>query len=117
EPITTTQTQQSSDIKQLKGVITLKADKTELTTMYDTNIKPLQTQINEQKAQLDVLPEQISSKVSQTSYDADQNNIVTRLNSADTQRQQLSNAINDRVTIKEYTDNKTATTNEINTAI
>ncbi|MDQ7113524.1 phage tail spike protein [Staphylococcus simulans] len=117
EPITTTQTQQSSDIKQLKDVITLKADKTELTTMYDTNIKPLQTQINEQKAQLDVLPEQISSKVSQTSYDADQNNIVTRLNSADTQRQQLSNAINDRVTIKEYTDNKTATTNEINTAI
>lgn len=117
EPITTTQTQQSSDIKQLKGVITLKADKTELTTMYDTNIKPLQTQINEQKAQLDVLPEQISSKVSQTSYDADQNNIVTRLNSADTQRQQLSNAINDRVTIKEYTDNKTTTTNEINTAI
>lgn len=117
EPITTTQTQQSSDIKQLKDVITLKADKTELTTMYDTNIKSLQTQINEQKAQLDVLPEQISSKVSQTSYDADQNNIVTHLNSADTQRQQLSNAINDRVTIKEYTDNKTATTNEINTAI
>ncbi|UXR75594.1 MULTISPECIES: phage tail spike protein [unclassified Staphylococcus] len=117
KPITTTQTQQSSDIKQLKDVIALKADKTEVTTLYDTSIKPLQTQVNEQKAQLDVLPAQINSKVSQTSYDADQNNIVTRLNSADTQRQQLSNAINDRVTIKEYTDNKATTTNQINTAV
>ncbi|WP_412519771.1 phage tail spike protein [Staphylococcus simulans] len=117
EPITSTQTKQSTDIKQLQDGITLKADKTELTTMYDTNIKPLQTQVNEQKAQLDILPAQINSKVSQSTYDAGVNNIVSRLNSADTQRQQLSNAINDRVTIKEYTDNKTATTNEINTAI
>ncbi|PTK52810.1 hypothetical protein BUZ61_14345, partial [Staphylococcus nepalensis] len=85
--------------------------------MYDTNIKPLETQVNEQKSQLDILPAQINSKVSQSTYDAGVNNIVSRLNSADTQRQQLSNAINDRVTIKEYTDNKTATTNQINTAV
>lgn len=117
EPITSTQTKQSTDIKQLQDGITLKADKTELTTMYDTNIKPLETQVNEQKSQLDILPAQINSKVSQSTYDADINNIVSRLSSADTQRQQLSNAINDRVTIKEYTDNKTATTNQINTAV
>ncbi|WP_422066881.1 phage tail spike protein [Staphylococcus simulans] len=117
EPITSTQTKQSTDIKQLQDGITLKADKTELTTMYDTNIKPLETQVNEQKSQLDILPAQINSKVSQSTYDAGVNNIVSRLNSADTQRQQLSNAINDRVTIKEYTDNKTATTNQINTAV
>lgn len=117
EPITSTQTKQSTDIKQLQDGITLKADKTELTTMYDTNIKPLETQVNEQKSQLDILPAQINSKVSQSTYDADINDIVSRLSSADTQRQQLSNAINDRVTIKEYTDNKTATTNQINTAV
>ncbi|MCP6565370.1 hypothetical protein NL503_28775, partial [Klebsiella pneumoniae] len=69
------------------------------------------------KAQLDISPAQINSKVSQSTYDAGVNNIVSRLDSADTQRQQLSNAINDRVTIKEYTDNKTATTNQINTAV
>lgn len=117
EPITSTQTKQSTDIKQLQDGITLKADKTELTTMYDTNIKPLETQVNEQKSQLDILPAQINSKVSQSTYDADVNNIVSRLSSTDTQRQQLSNAINDRVTIKEYTDNKTATTNQISTAV
>ncbi|WP_422632175.1 phage tail spike protein [Staphylococcus simulans] len=117
ETITTVQTRFNNDIKQLQDGITLKADKTELTTMYDTNIKPLETQVNEQKSQLDILPAQINSKVSQSTYDADINNIVSRLSSADTQRQQLSNAINDRVTIKEYTDNKTATTNQISTAV
>ncbi|VYT62402.1 hypothetical protein [Staphylococcus simulans] len=117
ETITTVQTRFNNDIKQLQDGITLKADKTELTTMYDTNIKPLETQVDEQKSQLDILPAQINSKVSQSTYDADVNNIVSRLDSADTQRQQLSNAINDRVTIKEYTDNKTATTNQINSAV
>ena len=117
EPIKTTQTKQSTDIQQLQTGITLKADKTEVTTLYNDKIKPLETQVSDQKSQLDVLPDQINSKVSQTTYDADQNNIVTRLNSADTQRQQLSNAINDRVTINEYTANKTATTNQINTAV
>lgn len=117
KPLKTTQIKQSTDIKQMQDNITLKADKTELTTMYDTNIKPLQAQVNEQKSQLDILPAQINSKVSQSTYDAGVNNIVSRLNSADTQRQQLSNAINDRVTINEYTDNKTATTNQINTAV
>lgn len=117
KPITTTQTQQSTDIKQLKDGITLKADKTEITTMYDNNIKPLETKVNDNTAQLKVQADQISSKVASSTYTADVNNIITRLNTADTQRTQLSNAINDRVTIKEYTDNKTATTNQINTAV
>ena len=117
EPITSTQTKQSTDIKQLQDGITLKADKTEITTMYDNNIKPLETKVNDNTAQLKVQADQISSKVANSTYTADVNNIITRLNSADTQRTQLSNAINDRVTIKEYTDNKTATTNQINTAV
>ncbi|UXR72364.1 phage tail spike protein [Staphylococcus sp. IVB6240] len=106
-----------SNLQQLQDSLQYTATKTEVNRMLNDQLQPLQTQVNEQKAQLDVLPAQINSKVSQTSYDADQNNIVTRLNSADTQRQQLSNAINDRVTIKEYTDNKAATTNQINTAV
>lgn len=117
EPITSTQTKQSTDIKQLQDGITLKADKTEITTMYDNNIKPLETKVNDNTAQLKVQADQISSKVANSTYTADVNNIITRLNSADTQRTQLSNAINDRVTIKEYTDNKTATTNQINSAV
>ncbi|OFP20232.1 hypothetical protein HMPREF2997_11435, partial [Staphylococcus sp. HMSC057C08] len=117
EPITSTQTKQSTDIKQLQDGITLKADKTEITTMYDNNIKPLETKVNDNTAQLKVQADQISSKVANSTYTADVNNIITRLNSADTQRTQLSNVINDRVTIKEYTDNKTATTNQINTAV
>ena len=50
ETITTVQTRFNNDIKQLQDGITLKADKTELTTMYDTNIKPLETQVDEQKS-------------------------------------------------------------------
>ncbi|WP_353421855.1 phage tail spike protein [Staphylococcus delphini] len=117
KPITATQTKQSTDIQQLKDSITFKADKTEVTTLYDKNIKPLERQVNDNSAELKIQSDKINSKISNEQYNADVNDIVSKLNSAETQREQLSNAINDRVTIKEYTDNKTATTNQINAAV
>ncbi|UXV35978.1 hypothetical protein MUA90_05785 [Staphylococcus sp. IVB6181] len=116
-PIKSTQTTQSTDIKQLQDNILLKADKSEVTTLYDNNIKPLETKVNDNTAQLQIQSDKIDSKVSNTQYTADVDNIVTRLNTADTQRTQLSNAINDRVTLTQFNDNKTATTNQINTAV
>lgn len=114
-PITSTQTQQSSDIKQLQDSILLKADKSEITTLYDDNIKPLETQVNNNSATLKVQADKIDSKVSNEKYTADVNDIVTRLNTADSQRQQLSNEINDRVTLKMFNDSKAATDQTLTT--
>ncbi len=98
---TTAQTQ-SADIKVLKDGILLKADGSEVTKIYDNYLTPLQTQVNQQKATLDILPSQIAAKVSQSQYTTDMNNIVGRMNTADSERTQLSNQIKDRVTLKDY---------------
>ncbi|KXA42102.1 hypothetical protein HMPREF2713_08855 [Staphylococcus sp. HMSC059E03] len=101
--ITTAQTRFNSDIKQLKDSITLKADKTEIKTMYDNNIKPLERQVNDNSAELEIQSDKINSKVSNEQYTADVDDIISKLNSAESQRIQLSNQIADKVSISEYT--------------
>ena len=81
----------------------------------DGRLTPLETDVKNNKATLDILPTQIDSKVSKQDYTLDKNNIVQRLDNADSQRQQLSNEITDKVTLtkfesgmteaKNYTDN------------
>ena len=117
KPITTRVTTTESNIKVLQDGLKLTATKTEVEQTLNDKLTPIQNQVNEQKATLDVLPEQIASKVSQSDYTTDQNNVVSRLDSADTERVQLANQISDRVTLKEYTDGKEETTNEINNAV
>lgn len=104
--ISTTVKTQTADIKILKDGISLKADNTEVTKIYDQYLTPLQTQVNAQKATLDVLPSQIAAKVSQAKYDTDMNSVVGRLNTSDTERIQLANQISDRVTLNEYKTTK-----------
>ena len=80
----------------------------------DGRLTPLETDVKNNKATLDILPTQIDSKVSKQDYTLDKNNIVQRLDNAD-RRQQLSNEITDKVTLtkfesgmteaKNYTDN------------
>lgn len=106
KPITTRVTTTESNIKVLQDGLKLTATKTEVEQTLNDKLTPIQNQVNEQKATLDVLPEQIASKVSQSEYTTNQNNIVSRLNSADTERVQLANQISDRVTLKEYNDTK-----------
>lgn len=64
----------------------------------DGRLTPLETDVKNNKATLDILPTQIDSKVSKQDYTLDKNNIVQRLDNADSQRQQLSNEITDKVT-------------------
>ena len=111
EPITTRVTTTESNIKVLQDGLKLTATKTEVEQTLNDKLTPIQNQVNEQKATLDILPEQIASKVSQSDYTTDQNNIVSRLDSADTERVQLANQISDRVTLKEYNDMKIGTRN------
>lgn len=111
KPITTRVTTTESNIKVLQDGLKLTATKTEVEQTLNDKLTPIQNQVNEQKATLDVLPNQIASKVSKSDYTTDQNNIVSRLNSADTERVQLSNQISDRVTLKEYNDMKIGTRN------
>ncbi|WP_425255466.1 phage tail spike protein [Mammaliicoccus sciuri] len=102
---------QSADISVLKDGIKLKADNTEVTKIYNDYLTPLQTQVNQQKASLDVLPSQIAAKVSQSQYTADMNNVVGRLNNAEAESVVMSNQIKDRVTINEYNNMKIGTRN------
>nr|WP_279380832.1 phage tail spike protein [Staphylococcus haemolyticus] len=102
EPITSTQIQQSSDIKQLKDGFTLKADKKDITTLYDNNIAPLERQVNNNSSELKIQSNKIDSKVSNEQYTADVDDIISKLNSAESQRIQLSNQIADKVSLIEY---------------
>lgn len=111
KPITTRVTTTESNIKVLQDGLKLTATKTEVEQTLNDKLTPIQNQVNEQKATLDVLPEQIASKVSQSDYTTDKNNIVSRLDSADSERVQLANQISDRVTLKEYNDMKIGTRN------
>lgn len=96
--IGTTVKEQDTAIALMKDSINLKADKTTVTQQ----LGEVESQVEDNKAQLNVQSEEIDSKVSKRDYTADQNNVVSRLNSAETERQQLSNEINDRVTLSEY---------------
>ncbi|MEB7460982.1 phage tail spike protein [Staphylococcus borealis] len=117
KPITTRVTSTESDVKVLQDGLKLTATKTEVEQTLNDKLTPIQNQVNEQKATLDVLPEQIASKVSKSDYTTDQNNIVSRLDSADSERVQLANQISDRVTLKEYTNGKAETTKKIKNAV
>ena len=68
----------------------------------DGRLTPLETDVKNNKATLDILPTQIDSKVSKQDYTLDKNNIVQRLDNADSQRQQLSNEITDKVTLTKF---------------
>ncbi|MDW4175289.1 phage tail spike protein [Staphylococcus saprophyticus] len=114
KPITTRVATTESDIKVLQDGLKLTATKTEVEQTLNDKLTPIQNQVNEQKATLDVLPEQIASKVSKSDYTTDQNNIVSRLDSAETERQQLSDEINDRVTLKNYETFKNEITEDVN---
>lgn len=94
-----------SNISALKGQISLMAKSDDVAQKLrdvDGRLIPLETTVKSNKATLDLLPDQINSKVSKQDYTTDQNNLVTRLNNADSERKQLSNSISDKVSLKEY---------------
>ncbi|WP_324173126.1 hypothetical protein, partial [Staphylococcus pseudintermedius] len=68
----------------------------------DEQLNPLKNEVNEQKAQLQIMSNSIDSKVSQSEYTSNLQGVVERLDNAETHRQQLSNQITDRVTLNDY---------------
>ena len=121
KPITTRVTSTESDVKVLKGQIGLMAKSDDVTQQLknvDGRLTPLETTVRSNKATLDLLPDQINSKVSKQDYTTDQNKLVTRLNNADSERKQLSNSISDKVSLTEYNNGingvKSYTDNKVN---
>lgn len=102
EPITVRTTNNENSIKTLEEQILLTATKEEVTQQLNTELQPIKTDVNDQKAQLSVMSDEISSKVSLNQYSLDQTNIVEQLNNAETERTQLSNQISDKVSLIEY---------------
>lgn len=105
KPITTRVTKNETNISELDKQISLMAKSDDVAQKLkdvDGRLTPLETTVKSNKATLDVLPDQINSKVSKQDYTTDQNNLVTRLNNADSERKQLSNSISDKVSLTEY---------------
>lgn len=93
-----TSTKTNADLKIVKDALVATATKDEVTQTLNDQLQPIKTDVNQNKSNLNVLSEQVSSKVSKNDYTVDQNNIVTRLNNADSARIQLANQISDKVT-------------------
>ncbi|ELI4042214.1 phage tail protein [Staphylococcus pseudintermedius] len=102
EPIKIRTTNAENSIKVLQDSLLLTATKTDVQRTLDEQLKPLKNEVNEQKAQLQVMSDSIDSKVSQSEYTSNLQGVVERLDNAETHRQQLSNQITDRVTRSEY---------------
>lgn len=117
EPITVKTTNNEQSIKALEEQILFTATKEEVTQQLNTELQPIKTDVNDQKAQLSVMSDEISTKVSMNQYSRDLTSIVEELSSAETERTQLSNKISDRVTITEYNSGMEQKTNEINSAV
>ena len=117
-----TSTKTNADLKIVKDALVATATKDEVTQTLNDQLQPIKTDVNQNKSNLNVLSEQVSSKVSKSDYTLDQNNIVTRLNNAESARVQLANQISDKVTTtqlstsmqsaKDYID-KNQTSNEL----
>lgn len=121
KPITTRVTSNETNISELDKKISLMAKSEDVAQKLrdvDGRLTPLETDVKNNKATLDILPTQIDSKVSKQDYTLDKNNIVQRLDNADSQRQQLSNEITDKVTITKFesgmADAKNYTDNQVN---
>lgn len=93
-----TSTKTNADLKIVKDALVATATKDEVTQTLNDQLQPIKTDVNQNKSNLNVLSEQVSSKVSKSDYTLDQNNIVTRLNNAESARVQLANQISDKVT-------------------
>ncbi|MEM5614007.1 hypothetical protein AAHB43_15185 [Staphylococcus pseudintermedius] len=102
EPIKIRTTKAENSIKVLQDSLLLTATKTDVQRTLDEQLNPLKNEVNEQKAQLQIMSNSIDSKVSQSEYTSNLQGVVERLDNAETHRQQLSNQITDRVTLNDY---------------
>lgn len=114
-PIRTRVITAESNIQALEDGLRLTATRQDVKQTLDKELQPLKNEVNIQKAKLQVLPIQISSKVSKSDYNKDKNNIITRLNNADSERLQLSNQISDKVTLNDYSKDKESTELQLST--
>lgn len=105
KPITTRIIANETNISELDDQITLMAKSDDVAQKLrdvDGRLTPLETDVKNNKATLDILPTRIDSKVSKQDYTLDKNDIVQRLDNADSERKQLSNEITDKVTLTKF---------------
>ena len=105
KPITTRIIANETNISELDDQISLMAKSDEVAQKLrdvDGRLTPLETDVKNNKATLDILPTRIDSKVSKQDYTLDKNDIVQRLDNADSERKQLSNEITDKVTLTQF---------------
>ncbi|EGQ2671406.1 hypothetical protein GZ971_001451 [Staphylococcus pseudintermedius] len=102
EPIRIRTTQVESGIKILQDKLLLTATKDDVTRVLDEKLQPIKNEVQQQNANIELLPNKLTEQVSQHIYETTISGLVKRLEAEESKRETLANQINDTVSIQQY---------------
>ncbi|MDR5602759.1 phage tail spike protein [Staphylococcus coagulans] len=94
--------QSTAKISAFEDRINLKADKSEVTQTLDEKLQPIKNEVQQQNANIELLPNKLTEQVSQQIYETTISGLVKRLEAEESKRETLANQINDTVSIRQY---------------
>lgn len=92
----------SAKISAFEDRINLKADKSEVAQTLDEKLQPIKNEVQQQNANIELLPNKLTEQVSQQIYETTISGLVKRLEAEESKRETLANQINDTVSIRQY---------------
>lgn len=94
--------QSTAKISAFEDRINLKADKSEVAQTLDEKLQPIKNEVQQQNANIELLPNKLTEQVSQHIYETTISGLVKRLEAEESKRETLANQINDTVSIRQY---------------
>ncbi len=94
--------QSTAKISAFEDRINLKADKSEVAQTLDEKLQPIKNEVQQQNANIELLPNKLTEQVSQHIYETTISGLVKRLDAEESKRETLANQINDTVSIRQY---------------
>lgn len=94
--------QSTAKISAFEDRINLKADKSEVAQTLDEKLQPIKNEVQQQNANIELLPNKLTEQVSQHIYETTISGLVKRLEAEESKRETLANQINDTVSIQQY---------------
>ncbi len=92
----------TAKISAFEDRINLKADKSEVAQTLDEKLQPIKNEVQQQNANIELLPNKLTEQVSQHIYETTISGLVKRLEAEESKRETLANQINDTVSIRQY---------------
>ncbi len=92
----------TAKISAFEDRINLKADKSEVAQTLDEKLQPIKNEVQQQNANIELLPNKLTEQVSQHIYETTISGLVKRLEAEESKRETLANQINDTVSVRQY---------------